>query len=171
MKKSHFYLSSLVFIFFITFSSCNLHTEYLQYKNARTSYNDIDYQCVAAYVDVSDFENIVQKDDRNVTFSFYDKGFLDLKLYFISDEKTKTFKEVNKFLLKYQSSQPVTIEVRGEREASGTLELKDKWETDTNLCEKEIDFANKRFKSINIRIDGEKGTELTVDCASVLFKD
>lgn len=168
MKKI---LLSITFLFFFIFTSCNLHTEYNQYKNARVFYNGIDYQCVAAYANIDNFENIFQKDDKQVTFSFYDEGFVTIKIYIRSTDGEKIERKIDKLLLNYQSNQPAVFEIRGERESTSSIVQKDKWISDIEPCEKEINFENRSLKSVNIRIDCKKGTILTLDSVTLLFTD
>ena len=169
-------LFSLLLILFLI-SSCNIHTYYQSEYQEQYS-KIITYKCAVHNAAISSMENLCKQDDECASFSFSDTGVIYLKLYLFTcsenEEGTETrseYRNVEDFYLKFTSNNPVNYSIRGETSSTSGVYQTDQMKGTAQSLTQTFDFRKnskpQRIKSIFIRFECPKGTELKVDYASV----
>ena len=173
MKKLLFFLLPVLFLIL----SCNVHT-YYQSEYLEQYSKIITYKCAVHNASITSMEKLCSQDDECASFSFSDDGLIYLKLYLFTcseDEngnETRTeYRNVEDFYLKFTSNNPVNYSIRGETSASSGVYQTDQMKGTTQSLTETFDFRKnskpQRIKSVFIRFECPKGTELKVDYASV----
>ena len=173
MKKLLCFLLPIVFLIL----SCKVHT-YYQSEYLEQYSKIITYKCAVHNATILSMENLCEQDDECTSFSFSDNGVIYLKLYLFTcsenEEGTEIrseYRNVEDFCLKFISNNPVNYSIRGETSASSGVYQTDQMKGSTQSLTETFDFRKnskpQRIKSIFIRFECSKGTELKVDYALV----